>query len=304
MISSAVFLGSKKFGLNLFKALHDADPTISWTILCPPDLNDMRTYFSEFQDFAKLNNIDLLTANSAKMVEQYALDNKPDVMVVCGYYRILSPEVLESVRLGVWGIHNSLLPKYRGGSPLVWQLINSEKVVGSSFFKFTSGMDDGVILDQVKIENSEQLTIGEASDQIERAWVNKVPTLWASFCKGDIHPTEQNHNEASYCAQRQEVDGLIDWGLDAKEIDAFIRAQGAPYPRAFFKLNEKIVKIVSHSLDGREIHGSCGQVFQISDNHVVVCCGGSTAVQISQVQIDGKIVNAKTVVNSIKMRLN
>ena len=58
-----------------------------------------------------------------------------------------------SVRLGVWGIHNSLLPKYRGGSPLVWQLINSEKVVGSSFFKFTSGMDDGVILDQVKIEN-------------------------------------------------------------------------------------------------------------------------------------------------------
>ena len=121
MISNAVFLGSKKFGFNLFKALYSADPAISWTILCPPDLNDTRTFFDEFQDFAKLNNIILLTANSAKMVEQYVLHNKPDVMIVCGYYRILSPELLENVKLGVWGIHNSLLPKYRGGSPLRYE---------------------------------------------------------------------------------------------------------------------------------------------------------------------------------------
>jgi len=304
MISSAVFLGSKKLGFNLFKAIYDANPTISWTILCPPDFNDIRTYLDEFQDFAKLNNIDLLTATSAKMVEQYALDNKPDVIVVCGYYKILSSELLSSVRQGVWGIHNSLLPKYRGGSPLVWQLINNEKVVGSSFFKFTSGMDDGVILDQVKIENAEQLTIKEAGDQIERAWVEKAPTLWVRFCNGDICPTEQDHKKASYCAQRQEADGLIDWSLDAKKIDAFIRAQDTPYPRAFFKLNKKIVKIVSHSVDAREIHGSYGQVFQIYDTHVVICCDKSTALQISKVQIDGKIVSAKTVINSIKMRLN
>jgi hypothetical protein len=48
MINSAVFLGSKKFGLNLFKALYEADTTVNWTVLCPPDLHDTRTYFSEF----------------------------------------------------------------------------------------------------------------------------------------------------------------------------------------------------------------------------------------------------------------
>ena len=269
MLVNSIFLGSKKFGLNLFKALYEADPTINWTVLCPPDLNDMRTYFSEFQDYAKLKDIDLLTATSPAMVEQYALDNKPDVMIVCGYYRILSAELLENVKLGVWGIHNSILPKYRGGSPLVWQLINREKVIGSSFFKFTSGMDDGVVLDQVKIENAEKMTISEASD----------------------------------CAQRQEADGLIDWKLNAKEIDASIRAQDAPYPRVFFKLNEKIVKIVNHSIDSREIYGTSGQVFQITDNNVVICCGGCTAIQISKVLIDGTIVDATTIINSIKMRL-
>lgn len=304
MISNAVFLGSKKFGFNLFKALYSADPAISWTILCPPDLNDTRTFFDEFQDFAKLNNIILLTANSAKMVEQYVLHNKPDIMIVCGYYRILSPELLENVKLGVWGIHNSLLPKYRGGSPLVWQLINKEKIVGSSFFKFTSGMDDGVVLDQVKIENAERLTIGEASDLIEREWVNKLPNLWSRFCEGDIDPTEQHHEDASYCSQRNEADGRIDWRLDADKIDAFIRAQAAPYPRAFFMMEGKIVKIICHCIDSRKIYGACGQVFQISGNEVVVCCGKGTAIKISQVMIDGEILDAKNVIKSIKMRLN
>ena len=56
MITSAVFLGSKKFGLNLFIALYEADPTITWTVLCPPDLSDTRTYFSEFQEYAKAKN--------------------------------------------------------------------------------------------------------------------------------------------------------------------------------------------------------------------------------------------------------
>ena len=303
MINSAVFLGSKKFGFNLFKALYEADSAINWTVLCPPDLNDTRTYFSEFQEYAKRKNLDLLTANSPAMVEQYVLDNKPDVMVVCGYYRILPERLLDSVTFGVWGIHNSILPKYRGGSPLVWQLINGEKVIGSSFFKFSSGMDDGVIIDQVKIENADTMTIGEASDSLEQAWISKVPNIWKDFCKGNINPVEQDNNEATYCAQRQESDGLIDWTRNATDVDAFIRAQDVPYPRAFFKLEEKIVRVVNHSVDNRKIHGACGQVFQIIDNRVIVCCGDITAIQISKVLIDGKVVDASHVLNSIKIRL-
>ncbi|MDB3998424.1 formyltransferase family protein [Litorivicinus sp.] len=304
MINSAVFLGSKKFGLNLFKALYEADTAVSWTVMCPPDLNDTRTYFSEFQKYAKVKNLDLLTANSPAMIEQYVLDNKPDVMVVCGYYRILSERLLDNVTFGVWGIHNSLLPKYRGGSPLVWQLINREKVIGSSFFKFSSGMDDGVILDQIKIENSDTMTISEASDSVEQAWISKVPNIWKDFCKGNINPVAQNNNEASYCAQRQESDGLIDWTRNAKDVDAFIRAQDVPYPRAFFKLDEKIVRVVNHSVDARKIYGTCGQGFQIIDNRVVICCGDSTAIEISKVLIDGKVVDAPHILNSIKIRLS
>ena len=62
------------------------------------------------------------------------------------------------------------------------------------------------------------------------------------FCDGNINPFEQDHNEASYCSQRQDSDGLIDWTSNAVDIDAFIRAQDAPYPRAFFKLDLRAVR--------------------------------------------------------------
>lgn len=303
MIINAVFLGSKKFGLNLFKAIYSANQSINWTILCPPDLNDLRTYFAEFQEFAKLENIDLLTVNSSEMVMQYAKHHSPDVIIVCGYYRILPSELLTSVQMGVWGIHNSLLPKYRGGAPLVWQLINDEEVVGSSFFKITSGMDDGAILDQVKISNSFRLTISEASDQIEQEWIKKIPSLWNDFCNGNIQLYEQEHKDATYSAARQEIDGLIDWTLSVLEIDAFIRAQDHPYPRAFFNQDKKIVKVVEHKIDPRKIYGTPGQIFQITEKYVTVCCAEHTALQIYKVQVGGKIIDAKSVINSIKIRL-
>ena len=162
MISNALFLGSKKFGLEIFKSLYKANEGVKWTILCPQDLKDTRTYFDEFQEFSKCENLDLLIVSSPEKVLEYAKDHKPDVMVVCGYYRILSSELFDYVSDGVWGIHNSLLPKYRGGSPLVWQMINNDEELGSSFFKFDKGVDDGPILYQVKVKNNGDITIKEA----------------------------------------------------------------------------------------------------------------------------------------------
>ena len=238
------------------------------------------------------------------MVTQYVIEHKQDVMIVCGYYRILPTKLLNSIDLGVWGIHNSLLPKYRGGSPLVWQIINREKILGSSFFKFSEGMDDGPILEQVYVSNADGLSICEACDQIETKWIDMIPDLWKDFCSGAVRPYEQGHNEATYCAQRVRADGLIDWKMPAVEIDAFIRAQDYPYPRAFFKLQNKIVKIVKHEPDHRVIYGSVGQVFEVRDKYVTICCGKSTSIRLIELEVDEKIILSKNLLDSIKIRLN
>ena len=154
----ALFLGSKKFGLEIFKSIYYTSEDLKWRVLCPQDLDDIRTYQDEFLNFCRRENLDLLVVTSVAMVTEAVKDFEPDVMIVSGYYNILPKKLLDLVPLGVWGIHNSLLPKYRGGAALVWQIINGEKELGSSLFKFTTEMDAGEILHQVTI-NSDGKTI-------------------------------------------------------------------------------------------------------------------------------------------------
>jgi methionyl-tRNA formyltransferase len=303
MISTAVFLGSKKFGLEIFRSIYHAEENISWTVLCPPDEGDIRSNVEEFRSFAATENIDFVIAKSPQKVLQIARGLLPDVMIVCGYYRLLPDAIFQVVRDGVWGIHNSLLPQYRGGSPLVWQIINGEKTVGSSFFRFASGIDDGPVLEQVRLEDAQTLTIKDAMDSLEHAWIKRLPVIWQGFCEGSIEAKEQNHSEATYCALRNEHDGEIDWHKDALDIDRFVRAQASPYPGAFFTLNDKKIKVVKHELDARVIYGTVGQVFEIGKDHVTVCCGQNSGLRLFELDVDGTVVAAVSVLNSIKLRI-
>ncbi len=304
MITDAVFIGSKKLGFEVFKALVNTDNSTNWTVLCPPDLDDSRTYFKEFSEFAKKKNLDLLSANSLAMVTQYVRDNRPDVILVCGFYKILPAELLDAVKFGVWGIHNSLLPKYRGGSPLVWQMINNEPYLGSSFFRFSSGVDDGPVLQQIQIPNEEALTIKEASDRLASEWISKIPEIWRKLnAIGDSGVAEQNHRAATYCAQRNENDGLVNWKWEADQIDCFIRAQADPYPRAFFYRGDQKIRIASHSKDNRTVYGLPGQIFEVKRDYVVICCGGNSVLQIHTLELNGQEASAPSVIASINERL-
>ena len=102
----------------------------------------------------------------------------------------------------------------------------------------------------------------------------------------------------------QEKDGHINWMLNVSAIDAFIRAQDHPYPCAFFRLNDRTVKVVSHKIEDKKIYGAPGQIFQISEDCVTICCGENTAIKISKVQVDGKVESAHSVIKSVKMRLS
>lgn len=303
MIEKAVFLGSKKFGLAIFKTVYEAKKNISWKILCPVDDKDLRSNLTQFKIFARQNNIQLLTVQNPYNIIEFVKKCRPDIMIVCGYYRILPEEIFKIISEGVWGIHNSLLPKYRGGSPLVWQIINKEKIIGSTFFKFAKGVDDGPILDQVKIKHISNLTIGKASDMIEEKWLKKIPSLWINLCKGNLKPKVQDHKKATYCAQRQETDGEINWNNDAISIDAFIRAQDYPYPKAFFKFKNKIIKINKHQIDNRIISGYNGQIFEVRQEYVTVCCGNFSAIRLLEIEVQGKILPPFKLIKSIKNRL-
>lgn len=301
-ISNAVFLGSKKFGFEIFRCMYLSEKAVKWTIICPDDKNDTRTYLNKFKNFANKNNIKINIFNSKKRTFNYLKKKKYNLMIVCGYYEIIPFKVLSFFDQGVWGIHNSLLPKYRGGSPLVWQIINGEREIGSSFFKFSKGIDNGPIYKNIKISNLKRLNINQISKLIENRWKHEIPKFWKSFCEGKFLLKKQNEKKATFFKIRNEKDGLINWTKRPKEIDNFIKAQVFPYPGAHFFIKNLKIKIISYIFIKKQIKGTPGKVYKITSNYILIICRNNSLIKITKIgKINGQTYSFKKLIKFLKI---
>jgi methionyl-tRNA formyltransferase len=167
----------------------------------------------------------------------------PDFLLVVGWYYMISKSLRQIAPLGCAGIHASLLPKYRGGAPLVWALINGEEKAGVSLFYFEDGVDDGDIIAQEKFQIDEEDTIKDVMLKATDASLSLIKKNIPLITDGSAPRIPQNHTDATYVPQRKPEDGLIDWSWDSKRIHNFIRAQTKPYPGAYTIINDKKILI-------------------------------------------------------------
>jgi len=275
----AVFLGSKAFGLSVFRALKDAEPKVEWKVIHPRDDKDPRSVESEFRQFCLSVDVPFATL-SAKTAQDRILQWRPDFVFVCGWYALIDAAILQSGPQFL-GIHNSLLPKYRGGAPLVWALINGDRVVGSSLFALDGGMDDGAIFDQVEITVDPDEHIDSVSQRIEDEWAARLPQIWKKTVAGTLEGRVQDHGAATYCAQRRPEDGQIDWTSDARSIHDFVRAQSAPYPGAFTEGPNGRITINETGIFDAPVFGTPGQIALRGDDGPVIACGENTGLVIA-----------------------
>ncbi len=300
----AVYLGSKSFGLTVLKALCSAEVPVRWHVICPDDQDDPRCALDGFQTFVAEARLELTVTPSVMMANDLLRKLSPDVLMACGWYGILPTDIVESVPQGCFGLHNSLLPKYRGWAPLVWSIINGDEYIGASVFKFTSEMDDGDLLHQVRVNLACDDTIADALRKIETEVERDLPAVWSDYLAGKIKLTVQDHDQASYCGRRVEADGRIDWTQSARDIHNFIRAQAPPYPGAFTYDNaDTRITIFASAIDSRVYLGTPGQVLEVSGDGVVVACGQSSAIKVSSLLVAGEVVPAPTVLKSTLQRL-
>jgi methionyl-tRNA formyltransferase len=301
-IKRAVFLGSKNLGFGVLKALLEITPNIKWTIIHPDDRSDGRSVLPRFNQLAEAHNADIEICSSARAASSIIGDIKPDIGCVCGWYWLLDAATLDLVNAGLWGIHNSLLPKYRGGAPLVWSIINGDSVVGSTVFRINAGMDDGPVLHRVRINLHQEQSVADALDLIEKRLVIELPAKWVQLMQGSAVVESQCEGDASYCGQRTEADGAIDWRANALRVHNFIRAQVPPYPGAFTYWHaEKVIILRSKAVSGTYF-GTPAQVLQRRDRSVFVSCGENTAIEILSVYTEGRERDASTLVDSVRAR--
>ncbi|HZL13770.1 MAG TPA: methionyl-tRNA formyltransferase, partial [Verrucomicrobiae bacterium] len=213
---------------------------------------------------------------------------KPDLIVVAAYGQILPPAILDLPKFGCVNVHTSLLPKYRGASPIQSAILNGETETGVTIMKMDAGLDTGEILSQARTpilpeDNSQTL-----HDRLAQLGAELLAGIIQDFVAGKISPQPQKNSEASYTTKIKKEDGKIDWSEPAQKILNRLRAF-TPWPGAFIflktELKSPLLKIWRAEIV-EQSNGLAGTILSADKNGIVIACG-KNALRILELQREG-----------------
>lgn len=169
---------------------------------------------------------------------------KPDIFVVVAYGKIIPAELLQIPKFGTINLHPSLLPKFRGASPIQTAIFQGEKITGITVMLLDELIDHGPILNQKKLEIESDDTYQSLGEKLFKIGSEILPTTISDYLTNRIKPTAQNHNLATFTKLLSKGDGLIDWEKEANSISRQIRGF-YPWPGTYTYCKGKMFKIIS-----------------------------------------------------------
>lgn len=293
-----VFMGTPAFATPALGALLDAGHNVAGVFtqpdrragrgrrLTPPPV---KTFSEErgipvFQPASLRDDADA-TAQIARLA--------PDAIVVAAYGLFLPTEILELPRLGCLNIHPSLLPKYRGPSPVVSAMLEGETTTGVTVMLLDEGMDSGPILAQVERPIGGAETADALADhlfEIGAALLTQTLDEWAA---GEIDPTPQNDADATFTRRLTREDGRLDWSEPVDALGRRVRAM-TPWPGAFTTWRGRTVKILNARVADRRdelpedaTSAPPGTVIRWGENSIGVAAGNG-ALKLFDLQMEGR----------------
>lgn len=239
-----VFTGSTKLGMLCCQKLIDIGEYVAGIISAPEnirinsiDYTSKNVLHRNFSSIAKRHEIPYYEIGDRGMKDErligFLQKTEMDFMLVAGWHHIIPEEIRRMAPKGAAGIHASLLPKYRGGAPLVWAIINGETETGVSLFYLEKEIDTGGILAQSRIPIAFEDDIYTLYEKVNIKSVEIVTETIPKVRSGTLDVRAQDELQATYFPLRSPSDGIIDWGKNAIEIYNWVRAQTKPYPGAY-----------------------------------------------------------------------
>jgi len=209
-----------------------------------------------------------------------------DAMAVVAFGAILPKAVLQMTRLGAVNVHASLLPRYRGSSPIHWVIVNGERDSGVTTMFMGEGIDTGDILLQSRIPLAPRETAATLHDRLAALAGPLLVETLRRLERGDLTPIPQDDHLALAIPKLNRDDGRLDWSRPAAELDRRIRGF-TPWPGAFTYLNGQRLNIHAAVPLEREPARPAGQVVAIESCAIVVACA-SGCLAITELQPEGK----------------
>ena len=289
-----VFAGTGEFGIPCLEALVASDDHFVLSVITQPDRpagRAQKLLASPIKECALRHQLTVFQpedVNSATSLSQIRYQ-KPDLMVVVAYGQILKKPILELPELGCWNVHGSLLPKYRGASPIAAAVRDLQKRTGVTIMQMNEGLDTGDILGKVATRIRPGETTGLLHDRLAKKAGPLLLYLLERAKKGKLKSVRQNSQEASVAPRMKKEDGKIDWAKNPEEIDAHIRAM-QPWPGAYAWVpdgtDQKMLKIFSVILSKRA-KGKPGEIVEIN-SHGILVAAKKGGVLLREVQLEGR----------------
>ncbi len=293
-----VFLGTPDFAVPSLQALIENGYNVTAVFTQPdrPKGRGNKVQFSPVKECALSYNIPVFQPEKIRTEENAKIlkDLKPDLMITCAFGQILSKENLETAPLGCINVHGSLLPKYRGSSPIQWAVINGEQETGITTMYTDIGVDCGDIIHQNTIKIGENETAGELFDRLSVLGAKTLIETLKLLEEGKLSRTPQDHDKATHYPMLDKKMGGIDFNKTSLEIKNLVRGLN-PWPVAWFKNKEEIVKVYSVSILNETTNKKPGTVLCADNKQGLKVATGDGVISIDVLQFPGKkSMDAKT----------
>ena len=283
-----LFMGTPDFAAGSLKSLIDAGYEITAVVTQPdrPKGRSGQPVFSPVKEVAVAAGIPVLQPVRIKNPEETAklLEYPADIYVIAAFGQILSKEILDQPRLGCINVHASLLPKYRGASPIQRVILDGEKETGITIMQMNEGLDTGDILYKKSLELAPDETFETLHDRLMNLGGEALLEALPLIEEGKITPVIQDDSLSNYAPLIKKEDGKIDWKKNSDQLYAQVRAFN-PWPGAFTRQGGKVLKI--WGAEPAEGKGNPGEIIEVDKKSFTVACGEG-ALKIVSLQPEGK----------------
>lgn len=296
-----VFFGTGEFSVDILKGLIENGKDVVAVVSQPDKVNGRngKSTYSAIKQYCLQNNIKLFQFEKLNRDgEQDLKALNADMFITASYGQIIKQNILDIPRLGIFNVHASLLPKYRGSSPIQWAIMNGEKVTGVTIMKTELGLDCGEMYLKKQIAIDDNDTSSSVFKKLATLGVECIIEFLNNFDYYKAHGTPQNEAEMSYYPMLKKEDYLLDFNMPTTNFINKVRA----LENCYFIYKNMRFKV----LQTKPAQGSAapGKILSCNAKTGFVVATKDGAVEIETIQPEGKQkMPAKAYMNANKFVL-
>lgn len=290
-MTKVIFLGTPEFSATVLKGLLKEGYEVIAAVTQPdkPVGRKQKLQKSPVKVIAEEENIKLYQPaqlpGSPEVEELKAL--QADLIITAAYGQFLPTPFLNSAKIAAINVHGSLLPKYRGGAPIQWSLLNGDKETGITIMYMVKAMDAGDIISQEKIAIENDDDNGSLFEKLAIVGRELLLDTIPKILSGDIHPIEQDKDKVVFSPNISKEQEHIDFAQSAKEIFNQVRAL-SPNPGAWMMLDGQRTKLYKTEVEEINSDLPVGSVYDLGKKRLVLVAGDGQGVSIKKIQPAGK----------------